>query len=293
MKQIYYANGFTITSDILLLGWRRIDCDLDYKFSIRIHLYHAKFNTQYKKETWPYIYVDRRGLIFNWDNRIAMRIIDGKNPICVQYQMEDSVKKIEVTFALNFILSYIAHKHNRIALHGCCFADKQNRATIILGESGCGKSTFLYKVLMKGYKFISEEVCFVNIGESIETFSSNQVIRLNADMYSKSEEDILYDSSDSKITFWNAKYETEISSILLDNIVFLEKSETKDRRLEELCISEALNLILKKYLYTKSVIKKIPLGDVCESIIKVLRGANIYKYKGYPSCKIILQSLNL
>lgn len=293
MNRVYCANGFIIVSDITLVGWEEKECFLDNSSFIRIHFYKAKLNTQYKEGTWPYIYVDQLGLIFNWENRIAMCVRDEQTPICVEYQIVDSTIEIELTFALNFILSYIAHRYNRIVLHGCCYADIHDKATIILGESGYGKSTLLYRVLNNGYRFISEEICFVNIGERIETFTSNRIIRLNADVYNNSAGDILYDNSDSKITFWNPEYKVETGSVLLGSIIFLEKSETENECLEKLCVSEALNLVLKKYLYTKSVVKRISLGDLCESIARMLKATKIYKYKykGYPSYELVLHSM--
>ena len=278
-KKVYIANGFAIVSDVFLFGWEESSNILPEM--IVLTLTEGNFPLEYDEKNWPHIFQrSEDSICFNWGNRLAFLIVNYKD---IVYIKESSIHIEEITYALNFVLSFIALKYDRIALHTCALTRSNGSAILILGNSGDGKSTLLYKMLKEKCRFISEEICFVyNQGTKPYVFTSNRIIRLNNDMYVKNHNDIHYYSAD-KISFWNRDFlEAETLTELKTIIVLNKNKNCNEVSVDKVNKSDMIDMILNRYLYTKSAIKWFSFSKIIRILLEMVLEANCYSI-AYPS----------
>lgn len=274
MKKLYSANGFVIQSDVILLGWK--ETEIIPQSFIPLSLTSGYFTIEYDKTNWPHIYKHPYGeFCFNWGNKLAFLVTNNYKDII--YMMESNENPEDLSYAINFVLSFIAVKYNRIPFHACAVADSNNSAIMILGQSGIGKSTLLFNLLRFGYKYVSEEICFAYAdASSSRAFSGNKVIRLNEDMYTYLPKNQLFHSSE-KICFWNSSFDSLENSTVLKGIFILERNESlADLYISKICKSKMIESILTKYLYTRSVVKWLSFSDIINAILKILKNVDCY-----------------
>lgn len=278
-KKVYIANGFAIVSDVVLFGWEENSNILPEM--IVLTMTEGNFPLEYDEKNWPHIFQkSENSICFNWGNRLAFLIVNCKD---IFYIKESSVHIEEITYALNFVLSFIALKYDRIALHTCALTRSTGSAILILGNSGDGKSTLLYKMLTAKCKFISEEICFIyNQGTKPYVFTSNRIIRLNNDMYVKNYNDIHYYSVD-KVSFWNRDFLEAEMLTELKTIIVLNKNENYNKVVvDKVDKSNMIGMILDRYLYTKSAIKWFPFSKIIRILLEIISEVNCYSIT-YPS----------
>lgn len=279
-ERIYSANGFAVKSDVKLLGWKEIKTVSQEL--IFLSLSSGYFTLEYDKTNWPHIYKHPNGaLCFNWGNKLAFLVSDNYKDII--YMKNDGEDTEDISFAINFILSFISVKYNRLPFHACAITDHNDAAIMILGKSGVGKSTLLLNLLQSGRKYISEEICFAYADDSnASVYSGNKVIRLNQNMYTHAKHNQVLHSAE-KICFWNSDFESSENISVLRGIFVLEKNESLiETHITKICKSEMIKMILTKYLYTRSIVKWFPFSNIISLIAGIVEHADCYLIS-YPT----------
>lgn len=160
MKYYYRVYGVNIESKIEVPEFEVVDSnsDIDVKLSFGVvneeiiefitQGYRAKYE---KQDMWFYIEDVAIFHIYNGDTVIIEPMGDKNNKMIKLYIMGS-------------VMGMILLQRNMVAIHGGGIViDK--KGCIFTGQKGAGKSTITTALRNKGYKFIADDVCSINIGE--------------------------------------------------------------------------------------------------------------------------------
>jgi hypothetical protein len=288
--EYYHANGFCIYSDTELLGWQKKAL---YQHEYRMILYENMFSYEESIEQRPFIYNNDGIFYFSWNGQLVFRTLLGKKTI--EYYVIDNSCRIDITFALNYILGFVAPQIGMLAFHGCSIKSKSGLAFIILGESGIGKSTLMRDFLDSGFSYISEEITFVQKQKShfwVET--SNTILRMATERYCFTRGDIIWDERDNKTSYWNSQYSIALSPTCLSKVIIIERSADKTISLTKIPKTELIDLLLSHHLYVKSVISWLPFHLIVRLISEFISSTDFYAYNVelYPDSDIIMRLIS-
>lgn len=88
------------------------------------------------------------------------RVKEGKE-IIIEITREAKIEDI-TCYLLGTAFGFLLIQREIVAVHGSCISSS-NFGVIISGDSGAGKSTISTKLFQKGYDFIADDVCALNI----------------------------------------------------------------------------------------------------------------------------------
>ena len=94
-------------------------------------------------------------------NNIATYCVSNGNKVEVELCDNVDMKLMKV-YVMCSCLGFIMLQRNMIAIH-CGVIEMDNKAVIITGDRGAGKSTLTTALRRKGYKFISDDVAGIKI----------------------------------------------------------------------------------------------------------------------------------
>lgn len=180
-------------------------------------------------------------------------------------------------------------KYNKIVLHGALWRLPNGNGVILLGKSGCGKSTISY-LCRKEFEVLSDDVFILNLNHNnfygypvnVGIGFLNSAIKNQNIEYSES--DILFKTSDKVYLKPQRSYGSN-DSIRIDKVIILDKNkENNETSLQKLITSDAVISILRlqtnipsKYTYKKYVLLK----TLCEN-------SAVYKMQYRDICDIEL-----
>ena len=286
----YYANGITVDSDIPLLGWDTAAICTDYRISLR----RTDFLVRIEDNKWPNTYNDDCYLYFVWNSRIAIRL--HHNLQIVQYMLGEEAEYWELTYALNYVLAYLAPYINKLAVHGCSIMSQSGKGIVLLGKTGMGKSTLLTQLLNLGYTFLGEEMIVIDCKTNTPLiFCSNKVLRLqkNSKLLNNQNNMYLHDVNEDKVAFWNPLYNTATGSVPLSAIIIMEREADSVYGIRKLSKMEAIRRILSDYLYMRSVIGHFDYRKLLQLALNMVSNieALLYNMKDYPLVRDIVDSI--
>ena len=160
MKYYYRVYGLNIESTIEIPEFEVIDdyCNIDAKLSFGIvnediiekitQGYVANYE---KKDMWFYV-----------ENVAIFHIYNG-NTVIVE-PMGDKNNKMIKLYIMGSVMGMILLQKNRVAIHGGGIV-VDGKGCIFTGQKGAGKSTITTALRKKGYKFIADDVCSINMGD--------------------------------------------------------------------------------------------------------------------------------
>lgn len=292
MCKTYYANGFLVVSDIVLQGWETKSNFHNVCWKC-LMLKYSEFDICEDNDKWPYIYQNEVYTYFIWHGRVAMRISNDLSHI--HYRLKKDIPTCEVTYALNYILAYIAPFIGKIALHGCAVSNTYEEATLFLAKSGIGKSTLVRKLMERNYGYISEELIIVNcISKPSIAYSSSRVVRIRDCNIEPAITVLSRSEDDGKTALWNSAYKLGHAETIVRNIVIIERDECKNRQLESISKIVAAQKIIKDYLYNRKVIEYCRFQDLLQKVFGLVSDASTYIYTiyDYPCVDDLIEICN-
>ena len=161
MKYYYRVYGVNIESKIEIPEFEVIDSnsDIDVKLSFGvvkeeiIDLITQGHRAKYEKQDmWFYIEDVAIFHIYNGDTVVIEPMGDKNNKMIKLYIMGS-------------VMGMILLQRNMVAIHGGGIVI-DGKGCIFTGQKGAGKSTITTALRKKGYKFIADDVCSINIGET-------------------------------------------------------------------------------------------------------------------------------
>lgn len=160
MKYYYRVYGVNIESKIEVPEFEVIDSNsnIDVKLSFGvvneeiINLITQGHRAKYKKQDmWFYI------------EDVAIFHIYNGDTVTIE-PMGDKNNKMIKLYIMGSVMGMILLQRNMVAIHGGGIViDK--KGCIFTGQKGAGKSTITTALRKKGYKFIADDVCSINIGD--------------------------------------------------------------------------------------------------------------------------------
>lgn len=160
MKYYYRVYGLNIESTIEIPEFELIDsdCNIDVKLSFGVvkediiekitQGYVANYE---KKDMWFYV-----------ENVAIFHIYNGDTVIVEP--MGDKNNKMIKLYIMGSVMGMILLQKNRVAIHGGGIV-VDGKGCIFTGQKCAGKSTITTALRKKGYKFIADDVCSINIGD--------------------------------------------------------------------------------------------------------------------------------
>ena len=161
MKYYYRVYGLNIESKIEVPEFEVIDSnsDIDVKLSFGvvneeiIDLITQGHRAKYEKQDmWFYI------------EDVAIFHIYNGDTVTIE-PMGDKNNKMIKLYIMGSVMGMILLQRNMVAIHGGGIVI-DGKGCIFTGQKGAGKSTITTALRNKGYKFIADDVCSINIGET-------------------------------------------------------------------------------------------------------------------------------
>ena len=161
MKYYYRVYGVNIESKIEVPEFEVIDSnsDIDVKLSFGvvneeiINLITQGHRAKYEKQDmWFYI------------EDVAIFHIYNGDTVTIE-PMGDKNNKMIKLYIMGSVMGMILLQRNMVAIHGGGIVI-DGKGCIFTGQKGAGKSTITTALRKKGYKFIADDVCSINIGET-------------------------------------------------------------------------------------------------------------------------------
>lgn len=161
MKYYYRVYGVNIESKIEVPEFEVIDSnsDIDVKLSFGVvnkeinELITQGHRAKYEKQDmWFYI------------EDVAIFHIYNGDTVTIE-PMGDKNNKMIKLYIMGSVMGMILLQRNMLAIHGGGIVI-DGKGCIFTGQKGAGKSTITTALRKKGYKFIADDVCSINIGET-------------------------------------------------------------------------------------------------------------------------------
>ena len=190
-------------------------------------------------------YYSKKEIWFHVKNVASYYIKDG-NTIIVE-PCENADRQVINIYIMCSSLGFIMIQRNMVAIHGATIVIN-NKAIILTGNRGAGKSTLSTALRLKGYKFISDDVAATYLDESIKVCHGFPYQKLCEDSMNK----LGYDknnsrsfNSDGQIKYLvAAKGEFVYEDTELEAIIKIEVGDVSKVTLEEIKGIEKVNLII-------------------------------------------------
>lgn len=276
MKYYYRVYGLNIQSSIMIPELEVIDnnCDVDVKLS------YGVVNDEIKEliETGSVANYEKLDMWFHIKDVAIYHIYNGDTVVIEPYE-NASFKTIKL-YILGSVLGLALLQKNMVAIHGGGIVIN-GKGCIFTGEKGAGKSTISTALRQKGHKFISDDVCSINIGE-IKTINHGFA-------YQKICEDAMVKLGYNIEQFEQFRGDLNINKYLVPAFEQFTKEETPLEAIFELTVGEVDQVEIEELIGAKK------MNIILENIFRVERlrycgGINPIYFK---KCLEIAKSIKL
>lgn len=155
-----------------------------------------------------------------------------------------------IAYLLGTCMGLSLYMKGVLAIHGSCI-DFKDKAIVILGQSGAGKSTMTSAMIKKGYSLIADDISAISIDEEININSAYSAQRVCDDMME-----------------WNKYNKEEYKKINMDNRI-------------KYIIPEETNFRFGKY----------PLYSIFELCVDNVESSNIIEIEGSEKLQTLLNNI--
>ena len=191
-------------------------------------------------------FYSKNSVWFHIDN-VASYYIKNGNEVIVEPVENADEQQINI-YLMCSCLGFIMLQREKVAIHGGVIK-KNNKAIIITGNRGVGKSTLSTALRLKGYEFISDDVAAISIDKKVMVNPGFPYQKLCHDVMNK----MNYDKSKFKMYNCNSnkKYiipafdSFENKDTPLDTIIEIKVDDINEVKLIEVKGFEKLNNIMK------------------------------------------------
>ena len=160
MKKYYYkVYGIKIESEIKINEFLEIDKLGINEEKVEIRYGIIPINIMNKLKSGEYS-CENKNEIYLYIEGIATYLILNGNKVIVDVYKNADKDKVKI-YLLGSVLGILLLQRNQIAIHGSVIS-KNNRAFIITGDRGAGKSTLTTALMLKKYDFLSDDVASIS-----------------------------------------------------------------------------------------------------------------------------------
>lgn len=163
-KHYYRVYGLEIESDIEIKELVAID-SLNDDTRVTITRREMPEEIRKSKESGKHNYFSYKEVWFEVKDVATYRVINGNT---IEYEPYKNADEYYLrVFLTCSCLGFLMIQRDTIAIHGGTIVI-DNKAVIITGERGAGKSTLTTALRIKGYPFISDDVAALEVGEEVK-----------------------------------------------------------------------------------------------------------------------------
>lgn len=160
MEKYYYrVYGIEIESEIKIEEFLEID-ELDFEWErVEIRYGNIPKDIMNRLKAGQYSCENRNDIYLYIEGVATYYISNGNKVIIDIYKNAD--KKMVNIYLLGSVLGILMIQRRQVAIHGATIS-KNNKAFILTGDRGAGKSTLTTALGLKGYDFLSDDVAAVS-----------------------------------------------------------------------------------------------------------------------------------
>ena len=164
MGKVYFYNvyGLNIKSDIQLNEFVEVDKCNNVDINIKEWEPPEELKSRFKEDSTTL--VARNKILFDIKNIATYEVCNG-NEIHYNIHEEGNPYHLKV-FLMCSCIGFAMIQRDKLAIHGGVVAI-DDKAVIITGDKGAGKSSLTTGLRKKGYKFISDDVAAIEFAENI------------------------------------------------------------------------------------------------------------------------------
>lgn len=279
MKEYYYrVYGINIKSDIKIDELLQVDAfNHDDIVTVSRGIMPKEVQTLHKQGKFVALSSKQ---IYLYIPGIATYYINNGNKIIIEPYYKSDEKMVNIYF-IGCVLGILMHQRGRVSIHGATIV-KNNKAIIVAGECGVGKSTLSTQLRNKEYQFISDDVAAIKLNNKPYVMPGFPYQKLCEDIVEK----LGYDkekynsfTSDSKIKYLIPVKEKFIDhSIELYAIFELTIGEVDEVTIEKVSGHNKLekilnNLFCKNYINPCEAMNK----EYFKQCIDIAKNINVYR----------------
>lgn len=277
-SKYYRAFGINIKSEIdfgaLILEIEK--CEEDIKISI------GQIPEKIKKDIdlGKWISVSENDIWFDIPDTAIFYISNSEN-IIVQLYKDCEINNV-IAYILGACMGFILYQQKKLAIHGGCVA-LNNKAAIICGNTGAGKTSLITALRLKGKKVLSDDISVVNKenkflvspGYCGQKISSDVLKYFNIEENKKFKTQI--ENKDKYIIPIRESYEKD--SISLEAIIMLEQDNIESVKVKKVLGNEKINIILNNIYLKQWINKKQLLNLYFKTALDLAKQVPIYIVK--------------
>ncbi len=162
MKFFYESGGLQLESNVELSGLFPISAErLDLE-NIDVRVIAGSFDPTFSEEPTinkPFSKFNKKEFYFELPETVKMFIRDGKQ-VLIDFPEDKKDEAINMFYTNG--LAVLFFQNDRIPFHVSSIISRKRKVWLFAWQKGAGKSTLLSKMLEKGYRFFSDDVCVVS-----------------------------------------------------------------------------------------------------------------------------------
>lgn len=182
-----------------------------------------------------------------------------------------------VRVMLGLPFGYLLMLRSQLTFHASAVS-KNNKGIIFMGESGLGKSTIAYDLILNDFKLITEDICTISKNKIINSFPlikiSDNKFTKNSNIFTEDKFNFLSDSMNRKGFILKDKYLADESAIH-SAYIFLE-SDIDYVKIKSLSINQSIKYIFHNTFKTHPIRNDLLLKKNIKKVIDFALNTNIY-----------------
>lgn len=179
---------------------------------------------------------------------------------------------------LGLPFGYLLMLRSQLTFHASAVA-KNKKGIIFMGKSGMGKSTIAYELILKGFNFITEDICSILNGEILSSFALMKLNKnyngLNKNIFTKEKFDFPTDSLSRKGYMLRKEFIEKDS--IPSKILYIFMEDTTDSvQIKRLTLNQSIKLMHQNTFKTHPIKNDLLLKENIEHLIRFASNNEIY-----------------
>lgn len=227
-----------------------------------------------------YTYGHRQDAYWFYNDRAIFYVAEGKQIIVEMLENVDIQDAIP--FVLGYCMSMLFGQRNMLAVH-CSCVKIDNKAILIAGYSGAGKSSLTTRFLESGEHFLTDDVAILGINQEIVTvypaFPRQNLCNDVVDHYGYDKNNLtIVDTDREKYMISRPEYFCETPTQLTEMFV-LTTHQGSEVEIEEITGTDKLKIFISN-LFAEQIIQKIGFStNHMELSLNIIQNIKIYSLK--------------
>lgn len=284
MKYYYRVYGLNIESTIEIPEFEIIDRDLgkNSHINIDVKLSYGVVKDEIKEaiEQGRVANYEKLDMWFYIKNLAIFHIYNG-DTVVIEPCKDAELKMVKI-YVMGSVLGMVLLQKNVVAIHGGGIVI-DGKGCIFTGDKGAGKSTITTAFRKKGYKFISDDVCSIDVGE-VNTinhgFGYQKICEDAMEKLGYNVDDYVPFRGDLNVNKYIVPAFDEFTKedVPLEAVFELKVGDVDDVKIEEITGADKINNIIKNIFRIEMLYYSDGISPIYfKKCIKIAKNTKFYK----------------